>query len=175
MIIHTESLFAEINRRKTKWLLFATQCSLNQSEEHCLKNIGDYFCEKYSEAATERSSENMQLIHRRTLITEVSFATLLKPLLHRYSPVHWLHIFRTYFLKNTSGQLLLNTTHSCLLVMPIWRKRNEIYQNFFLIMMQKNLLKRKTCFKSHLNLGYIDLFIPNSVCSFQNTATVACG
>ena len=106
---------------------------------------------------------------------EVSFATLLKPLLHRYSPVHWLHIFRTHFLKNTSGQLLLNTTHSCLLVMPIWRKRNQIYQNFFLIMMQKNLLKRKTCFKSPLNLGYIDLFIPNSVCSFQNTATVACG
>ena len=42
-------------------------------------------------------------------------------------------------------------------------------------MMQKNLVKGKTCFKSLLNPRYIDLFIPSSIFSFQNITTVACG
>ena len=39
----------------------------------------------------------------------------------------------------------------------------------------KNLAKSKTCFKSPLNPQCIDLFIPYSICSFQNNTAVACG
>ena len=41
-------------------------------------------------------------------VISINFATLLITLQHGCSPVNFLHIFRTPFLKNTSGWLLLN-------------------------------------------------------------------
>ena len=61
-------------------------------------------------------SEIMQQIYRRTLMPKFDFdkvvlrckVTLLKIILwHGYSPVNFLHIFRTPFPKNASGGLLL--------------------------------------------------------------------
>ena len=62
----------------------------------------------------KRCSENMQQIYRRTLIPKSDFNKFAKQLYwieitfrHGYSPVRFLHVFRTPFLKNTSGQVLL--------------------------------------------------------------------
>ena len=61
----------------------------------------------------KRCSENMQQIYRRTLMPKCSFNKIASnfieiALRHRYSPENLLHIFRTAFLKNTSGWLLLS-------------------------------------------------------------------
>ena len=53
----------------------------------------------------KRSSENMQQIYRRTPMPKCDFNKV--ALRHGHSPVNLLHIFRTPFLKNTSGRLLL--------------------------------------------------------------------
>ena len=60
----------------------------------------------------EMYSENMQQIYRRTPMSNCNFNKVAK---HLYwnrpsngcSPVNLLHIFRTFFPKNSSGQLLL--------------------------------------------------------------------
>ena len=62
----------------------------------------------------KRCSENMQQIYRRTPMPECDFnknafcSFIETTLRHGCSPVNLLHIFRTLFLKNTSGWLLLN-------------------------------------------------------------------
>ena len=50
-------------------------------------------------------SENMQQIFRRTSTPKCDFVEIL--LRHGYSPVNLLHIFRTFFLRNSSSGLLL--------------------------------------------------------------------
>ena len=50
---------------------------------------------------------NMQQICRRTPITKCDFNKVALQLRHGCSPVNLLYIFRTAFLKNTSGRLLL--------------------------------------------------------------------
>ena len=74
-----------------------------------------------TEAASQRASkkrcfENMQQIYRRTPMSKCDFnkvallCNFVKiALRHVYFPVNLLHIFRTPFLKNTSGWLLLKT------------------------------------------------------------------
>ena len=58
-------------------------------------------------------SENMQQIYRGTPLLKYVMSIKLQSnfikitLQHGYSPVNLLHIFRTHFLKNTSGGLLL--------------------------------------------------------------------
>ena len=52
-------------------------------------------------------SENMQQIYRRTPMPKCDFNKVAKQLRHECSPVNLLHIFRTPFLKNSSGWLLL--------------------------------------------------------------------
>ena len=63
----------------------------------------------------KRFSENMQQIYRRTHLPSCDFnsfktALLLTKQLNRHGcfPVNVLHIFRTSFLKNICGRLLLN-------------------------------------------------------------------
>ena len=68
----------------------------------------------------QRCSENMQQIYRRTPMPKCYFnkvATVLKSLRHVCSPVNLLHILRTPFPRNTSGQLLL-TAYSSYLITP---------------------------------------------------------
>ena len=55
---------------------------------------------------SKRYSENMQQIYWRTPMPKCGFEIALR---HGCSPVNLLHIFRTPFLKNTSGRLLLAT------------------------------------------------------------------
>ena len=52
-------------------------------------------------------SENMQQIYRRTPMPKCDFNKVAKQLRHECSPLNLLHIFRTPFLKSTSGWLLL--------------------------------------------------------------------
>ena len=54
----------------------------------------------------KRCSENMQQIYRRTPIPKCDFIIEIM-LRHGCSSVNLLHIFRSPFLKNTSGWLLL--------------------------------------------------------------------
>ena len=66
-----------------------------------------------AEATTQRCSENMQQIYRRTTCRRVISIKLQSnfieiALRQECSPVNLLHIFRTPFLKNTSGWLLLS-------------------------------------------------------------------
>ena len=53
----------------------------------------------------KRCSENMQQIYGRTRIAKCDFKKV--PFQHGCSPVNLLHIFRTPFLSNNSGGLLL--------------------------------------------------------------------
>ena len=60
----------------------------------------------------KRCSENMQQIYSRTLILKCKLNKVAKQLYlnhfrHGCSPVTLLHIFRTFFPKNTSGWILL--------------------------------------------------------------------
>ena len=57
----------------------------------------------------KRCSENMQQIDRWTPMPKRDFNKVAK---HGCSPVNLLHIFRTPFPKNTSGQLLLHIHHN---------------------------------------------------------------
>ena len=58
----------------------------------------------------ERCSENMLEIYRRTSMPKCDFNKVAEiTLWHGCFPVNFLHIFRTAFLKNTSGQLLLES------------------------------------------------------------------
>ena len=55
----------------------------------------------------KRCPENMQEIYRRTPMSKCDFSKVALQFRHGCSPVNLLHIFRTSFLKNTSGGLLL--------------------------------------------------------------------
>ena len=56
----------------------------------------------------KRCSENAQQIYRRTPMPKGDFCNFIEiALWHGFSPVNQLHIFRTPFFKNTSGELLL--------------------------------------------------------------------
>ena len=56
----------------------------------------------------KRCSENVQQIYRRTPMPKGDFCNFIEiALWHGFSPVNQLHIFRTPFFNNTSGQLLL--------------------------------------------------------------------
>ena len=67
----------------------------------------------------KRCFENMQQIYRRTPMPKCDFNKFASnfieiALRHGCSPVNLLHIFKTPFLKNTSGRLLLtNSFHYC--------------------------------------------------------------
>ena len=59
----------------------------------------------------KRCSENMQQIYRRTPASKIDFNKVASnfietALRHGCSPVNLLHIFRTAFIKNTSGVIL---------------------------------------------------------------------
>ena len=56
----------------------------------------------------KRCSENMHQVSRRTLIAKCNFTKVAK---HGCSLVHFLHVFRTPFPRNTSGRLLLQFDH----------------------------------------------------------------
>ena len=53
----------------------------------------------------KRCSENMQEIYRKTPMPKCDFNKV--AMVNECSPVNFLHILRTLFLKNTSGRLLL--------------------------------------------------------------------
>ena len=57
----------------------------------------------------ERCSENNQQIYKKTPMPKCEFNNVSEQvtLWHGCSPVNLIHIFRTTFLKNTSGRLLL--------------------------------------------------------------------
>ena len=52
---------------------------------------------------SKRSSENMQQIYRRAPMPKCDFNIVAKGVPHGCSPVSLLHIFKTPFLRNTSG------------------------------------------------------------------------
>ena len=59
----------------------------------------------------KRCFQNMQQIYRRTPMPKCMQSNSIEiTLRHGCSPVNLLHIFRTLFLRNTSGQLLLTIT-----------------------------------------------------------------
>ena len=60
----------------------------------------------------------MQQIYRRTAIKFRSYFIEIT-LRYGYSPVHLLHIFRTHFLRNTSGQLLEKK------ILEIWKSAHK--------------------------------------------------
>ena len=66
----------------------------------------------------KRYSENMQQNYKRTPIPKCDFNKVVLQLIeitlrHACSPINFLHIFRTPFLKNTSGWLLLYSMWIC--------------------------------------------------------------
>ena len=65
--------------------------------------------QRFISALIKRSSENMQQIYRKTPMPSCDFNKVSKQitLRHGQSPVNLLHVFRTLFDKNTSGELLL--------------------------------------------------------------------
>ena len=63
-------------------------------------------------ALHKKCSKNMQQIYWRTPTAKCDFSSCFATLCgipHGYSPVNLLHIFRTRFYKNTSGELLLGS------------------------------------------------------------------
>ena len=79
--------------------------------------LGIYIIQKQQPRGVPRTrcSENMQQIHRRTPMpncdfNKVAFNFIEIALRYVFSPVKLLHIFRTTFLKNTFGLLLLIIT-----------------------------------------------------------------
>ena len=70
-----------------------------------LLNIHDGAEAPFRGILRKRCSENMQEIYRRTPMLKCNFNKL--SLCYGCSPVYFLHIFRTSFYKNTSGELLL--------------------------------------------------------------------
>ena len=87
-------------------------------------------------ALRKRCSDNMQQIYRRTLIPKGNFMPKCEiTLRHGCSPVNLLHIFRTPFLKNTSGRFLL--------ILSNWTSTNENTNNAFV-----NLLSQFSDFLS---------------------------
>ena len=58
-------------------------------------------------ALKKRCSENIQQTYRRTPKAKCDFNKVELTPQHEFYPVNLLHIFRTPFLKNTSGRLLL--------------------------------------------------------------------
>ena len=75
-------------------------------------------CSKFTEEHPSRSVISIKLLCR--------FIEII--LRHGYSPVNLLHIFRTPFLKNTSGWLLLRVLYTvCFHCMPSWRLSKYIW------------------------------------------------
>ena len=102
-----ESLFVEINLRKTKWLLYGKYRPPSQSAEHYWNNIGhalDFLGQKHG---TFLLASDVNLEEREANLS--------------------------IFLSNYDA---------------------------------KNLVKSKICFKNSINPQCIDLFIPNSICSY---------
>ena len=52
---------------------------------------------------------------------------------------------------------------------------NHVYQNFFVVIMQKTELKKKACFKSLTNPSCIDLLLTDVSSCFQNTCAITTG
>ena len=95
-------------------------------------------------ALSKRRYENMQQVYRRRSMpkcdfTKVAFSFIEIILRHECSPVIMLHIFRTSFLKNISGGLLLNVwsvEHSLFIVVKLLRfkwKRWRIFLKYLLL------------------------------------------
>ena len=98
----------------------------------CLKSKVTLRKSMTSEAAIQRCSENIQQNYRRTSMPKCDFNKVAKELsrnrsLHECSPVNLLHIFRTPFLKNASGRLLVKTSynHICFLYFLFSVKRQK--------------------------------------------------
>ena len=105
-------------------LVISSEELLNLLREFSILRISIYsnICQiqLFRGALRKRGSENMQQIYRRTPMPSCNFnksaAISIKllsnfienALRHRCSPVNLLHIFRTPFTRNTSGQPLLS-------------------------------------------------------------------
>ena len=101
----------------------------------------------------KRCSENMQQIYRRTPMSKCDLNKIASnfieiALRHGCSPVNLLHIFRTPFIKNTSGRLLLNFHRDRLFIFFLfWLLGNSVV---FIICLQHNVLlfdKNRVCWK----------------------------
>ena len=98
----------------------------------CLKSKVTLRKSMTSEAAIQRCFENIQQNYRRTPMPKCDFNKVAKELyrnrtLHECSSVNLLHIFRTPFLKNASGRLLVKTSynHICFLYFLFSVKRQK--------------------------------------------------
>ena len=74
----------------------------------------------------KRCSEKMQQIYSRTPMPKLLCHFIEIALQHESSPVNLLHIFRTTFSKNTSGQLLLNVKTRFVRKRSTWNKWNMV-------------------------------------------------
>ena len=130
-LLKTKSLLATLiaqftakttNSQKAIYFLSLMSCSINQPKSQKLITCKDFIfsdftwkkrfcCRKWREEGdifSLRPCENMQQIYRRTPMCNFALG-------HCCYPVNLLHIFRTSFLKDTSGQLLLEITFFCIL------------------------------------------------------------
>ena len=92
--------------------------TVDQQQHVNLIHIHHYSDKPSKDVLKKRCSENMQQTYKRpcrSVISKKLHGNFIEPALrHGCSPVNLMHIFRTTFLKNTAGGVLLNIlTASC--------------------------------------------------------------
>ena len=130
---------------------------------HCLIaftfwDIGQYQKQPSRGVFKKRCSENMQQIYRRTPMPKCDLQSnfIESALRHGCSPVNLMHIFRTFFPKNTSGRLLLQYVHCNCLFSSLCRHIfwNQPYLSNQIVFLPEQKIKTKFKYMSRTKRAF---------------------